>query len=314
MTDDRRAWTGRLDRDGAVAILGAMSPPDPAALRLRKPLPPRRAGRPADADLLARRGSSGGAPDVMLGGVACAVAGARDAARTIVHLHGGGYRMGSAAAWRPFAERLAVVTHARVIVPDYALAPEAPFPGALHDAAAVVGAAVADHGPVVLSGDSAGGGLALALAAALAPPVPLLGLVLLSPWIDLTLSGDSFDRCAASDALFSRASASAAAEAYLQGWDAADPRASPLFADLTALPPTLLAVSSSEVLCDESLDLLRRLALASVRTTAVIEPDVPHIWPVLATDAPAQRALDLIDGFVGALSAPCSAGSSGASD
>lgn len=258
--------------------------------------------------MIARRGSiAADAPELTpIADVPCLVIERPGATVTVVHLHGGGYRLGSAAGWRGFAERLCEGTEARIVVPDYALAPERPYPAAIHDAAAVLEAVVAQApGPVILSGDSAGGGLALAVASLLAGPTPIAGLILISPWLDLTLEAESYRRCAASDALFSHESATRSAQDYLQGSAPDDPLASPLFADVTGLPPVLVFASSDEVLCDDTLALTARLAQAKIRATLSIEPAMPHIWPVLLPNASASaRALSAIAAFVREVSSP----------
>lgn len=274
---------------------------------LNRELPALRPGRAPAPALIARRGPGAEAiPLCKIGGVPCLIIERVDATATLVHLHGGGYRMGSAAAWHGFAERLCEHTGARIIVPDYALAPEQPYPAALHDAVAMLEDVVSQApGPVILSGDSAGGGLALSVADLLAPPTPLAGLILMSPWLDLTLAAESYQRCAASDALFSRESAAQSAEDYLQGSSPTDPLASPLFAEATRLPPVLVFASCDEVLCDDALALSHRLTHARIRTILSIEPGLPHIWPVLLADAPAStRALSAIAAFVGEVSSP----------
>lgn len=297
MTDRAGQRPGALDRAAGGAFHPAMNDTatrGASTIRLRHPLPPLRAGRPAAPDLLVRRDASamlsgGGAATIeLIGGVACAVASGERPRATIVHLHGGGYRMGSAAGWAGFAARFAAATDTNLIVPDYALAPERPFPAALHDAVAVLEAvATTTAGPLILSGDSAGGGLALAVASLLAAPTPLAGLILMSPWADLTLEAGSYDRCAASDRLFSRTSADASRADYLQGTDPRDPLASPLGAPCDGLPPTLIVAAAGEVLVDDSLALLRRLTAAGLRATLHVEPGVQHVWPVLAPGHPA---------------------------
>ena len=258
-------------------------------LRVRHPLPPRRDGHAADTALLARRSASPpngdlASRDQVIAGVACQTVGEPAANGAVVlHLHGGGYRLGSAKDWIAFGSRLAAAADAPVILPDYALAPEFPFPHAVHDVVGILTelSARPDVGPIVLSGDSAGGGLALAVADALAPPAPLAGLILMSPWLDLRIIADSYERCARSDPLFSSASAKASAEDYLQGWPADDPRASPLLGDLDGLPPVCLFASSAEVLADDSMGLARQLGANGTPITSVMLPNVLHDWPVM---------------------------------
>jgi len=258
-------------------------------LSMRHPLPPRRAGHAADAALLARRSASPPNSDLasreqVIAGVACRIVGEPAANGAVVlHLHGGGYRLGSAKDWVAFASRLAEAADAPVILPDYALAPEHPFPHAVHDVIGILMELLArpEATPIILSGDSAGGGLALAVADAMAPPAPLAGLILISPWLDLRIIAESYERCAKSDPLFSSASAKASADGYLQGWPADDPRASPLLGDLDGLPPVCLFASSAEVLADDSMNLARQLGVNGTPITSVMFPNVLHDWPVM---------------------------------
>ena len=209
---------------------------------------------------------------------------------TIVHFHGGGYRLGSPEQSTPFATRLAAATGSRVVAVRYRLAPEHPFPAALLDATAAYGA-VLDDAPdgVIAAGESAGGGLAAALtlacvAAGVAVPRALL---LLSPWLDLTVSAGTYAANAATDQLFSAASAAEAAAMYLQGHDPRDPLASPGFGDVAAFPPTAVFAATGEVLLDDALTLVHRLAVAGVEVRAVLRPGVAHAWPAIFPDEPA---------------------------
>jgi acetyl esterase/lipase len=273
-------------------------------------LPPLRPGYPADAALLARRARMPAvwtpemlAPGIVatnevLGGIACLVCGS-EGEGTILYFHGGGYRLGAPAAWAGFASRLAAATGKRVVAPDYRLAPEYPLPAALYDAIAVYRAMLGDGEAPFVGGDSAGGGLAAALALAcgdLSLPKPR-GLILLSPWLDLTCGGEN--RAGDPDeAVFPRGAAVEAAAQYLQGHDPADRLASPLFGDLTGFPPVLLCASGAEYLLDDALALRTRLADAGARVEAHIRPGLPHVWPVLSPDSPEARlTLDAIARF-----------------
>lgn len=166
---------------------------------------------------------------------------------TVLHFHGGGFRIGTPEMDGPFAMRLAQACGIEVVLPAYRLAPEHPFPAALHDGSAVFNAL---DGPIILSGASAGGGLAAALAALQGGQV--VGLVLHSPWLDLTLEAKSFAENAASDPLFSLGSARLAADFYLQGHDPRDPLVSPFFANPELFPATLISVGTGEVLRDDA--------------------------------------------------------------
>lgn len=270
-------------------------------------LPPKRTGRAPAPDLVERRAAiaqlSGPDPGayVKVGNLTCAEASHQRPRALIVHCHGGGYRHGSAAGWAAFGARLATVTRTRVLVPDYSLAPESPCPAAIHELVGVLAEALgqAERLPVILAGDSAGGGLALAIANALKRPMPLAGLVLFSPWLDLRLQAEGYERCAATDLVFSKMSAAASADEYLQGMPADHPLASPLLGALEGLPPILVQAAAGEVLLDDSLALVHRAAAAGVRAQLHIEPDVQHVWPVMSPDSPASaRALERVSRFL----------------
>jgi len=232
------------------------------------------------------------------GGVNCVVCAPATSRGRLIHFHGGGYRLGEAASWAPFGTRLASACALEVWIPDYGLAPEHPFPGALHDALAVI-EACADGTPLFVSGDSAGGGLALsAVILAARAATPIGGLALLSPWLDLTATAHTYRTCAASDQLFSHSSATEASEAYLQGEASDDPLASPLFADLGDAPPILVMVSASEVLLQDSLSLAGRCAAAGRAVQLHVVPGQPHVWPVLRPMEPASvRTLESMAAF-----------------
>ena len=237
-----------------------------------------------------------------LGGVPCVVCEPAEPVASLVYLHGGGFRLGSAAGSTAFGTRIADAARVRVIVVDYALAPEHPFPAGLRDAMAVYDAVRSSWAqPVLVGGDSAGGGLATSLvAAALASEVPPPGgAALFSPWVDLTVTAATYDSRADSDLLFSTARAQEAAHLYLQGWDPRDPRASPLFADLKGFPPTLVFVGSEEVLLDDSLSLERALAQAGATVNVQVVDGMHHVWPTLYPELPeSEAALRQLGDFV----------------
>jgi acetyl esterase/lipase len=219
-----------------------------------------------------------------LGGVAALVATPSDPIGTVLYFHGGGYRLGSPAGSTRFASLVALATRRRVVVPTYRLAPEHPFPAALHDAVAVYDALSDQAGAgIVAMGDSAGGGLAAALcvACAAAGVNPPGALVLLSPWLDLTVSSASFAARAETDPLFPMASARQAAEQYLQGADPRDRLASPAFAAGRDFPRTALFASTDESLLDDAVGFTAALAGAGVEVTACFEPGRMHAWPAV---------------------------------
>ncbi len=237
-------------------------------------LPPERAGLAAPESLIARRDGAASmmadkpvapgttAQDETIGGVGCVVCRPSAPTSTVLYLHGGGYRLGAARSWASFATSVSAAADTQVVIADYRLAPEHPFPAALHDAAAVYDALQADHvGPLFVAGDSAGGGLAIALTVAAGQsgqPRPD-GLIVLSPWADLTLGSETFTTRADTDQLFPRDSAVEAAESYLQGADPRDPLASPLLADLADFPRTLIFAGGAETLLGDGLSLCNAL-------------------------------------------------------
>jgi acetyl esterase/lipase len=162
----------------------------------------------------------------------------------------------------------------------------------LHDAAAVIEGVLgqAPDAPLLIAGDSAGGGLAAASCVAFGEGLPNLhGAVLLSPWLDLRVCADTFDLCAQSDLLFSRQAATDAAEAYLHGLPADTPLASPLLAPLLAgVPSTLIIAGSAEVLLRDSLDFAARLAGQHTGVELVIVPGMQHVSPAIFPDLPSS--------------------------
>jgi acetyl esterase/lipase len=213
---------------------------------------------------------------------------AREATAAVIHFHGGAYRLGSPEMVAPFAAALSARCNVAVICPDYPLAPEHPMPAALRDGARVIGATLElGYTNIILSGDSAGGGLAASLAAlSVTAGVPLAALVLLSPWLDLTLRNSSYEENAATDALFSREAAAEAAALYLQGASAEDPLASPLFANVTGFPPTFIAVGQGEVLAGEGSQFHSRLTSAGVKSRLVVGAGMEHVAVTRGLDLP----------------------------
>jgi epsilon-lactone hydrolase len=204
------------------------------------------------------------------------------AAVTVVHFHGGGYCVGSPAEARDWAAHLSTRTGCRVVLPEYRLAPEHPFPAAVDDARAVVSAALgqAIPGVVVVSGDSAGGGLALG--AALAVPGPpgggarLAGCILLSPWLDLTADRAAVPELVRRDVVLSPAWLEACAQAYAPAADRAQPMVSPLHASLGGLPPLLIQCGTDDLLAPDAGTLAVRAAAAGVDVTYSSWPGLWH--------------------------------------
>jgi epsilon-lactone hydrolase len=204
-------------------------------------------------------------------------------AASLLYLHGGAYFCGAPEHYRRITQFFAAQGF-DVIAPAYRLAPAHPFPAALDDARAAYDALLAKaNGPVVLAGDSAGGGLALALMISLrdqGQPLPRAA-ALFSPWTDLAVAGASARENENRDALFSRRMLKAAALAYLAGTSSRHPLASPFYAPLAGLPPLLLHVGTAEILRDDSLRLAKRARGAGVSVELDLWPNVPHCWQLM---------------------------------
>ena len=218
--------------------------------------------------------------------------------RCILYLHGGGYILLSPMTHRPITTRLAAWSEARLFALDYRLAPEHPFPAAVDDALAAYHALLGQGikpDRIVVAGDSAGGGLALALLLALrdaGEPLPA-GAVLFSPWTDLAATGRSIVENAQSDAFLTGTLIAPVARYYLGDAPATNPLASPFYGDLTGLPPLLFQVSDSEVLLDDSRRVVENAKRAGVDVTLRIWHGLPHVWQYFARILPeGKRALD----------------------
>ena len=207
---------------------------------------------------------------------------ARQDGPAILYFHGGGYVFGSPATHRAMLARLSELTGLPACLPEYGLAPEHPFPRAVEDGVAVLGAMDDHPGGVILGGDSAGGGLALAaLGEALRQRGPRpLGLFAFSPLTDLTFSGESLHRNAKADPMLPASRAGEMAQMYLQGADPNDPRASPLFAEFSGAGPVWMAASDTEILLDDTRRMTVRLRAQGVAVTETLRPDLPHVWPM----------------------------------
>ncbi|EWM14076.1 alpha/beta hydrolase, partial [Kutzneria sp. 744] len=215
--------------------------------------------------------------------------------RVLLYLHGGGFRAGSAAAFSGFASQFATVMGMPVLLPDYRLAPEHPFPAAVEDVVQAYKWLLAEGyspGRVVLLGDTAGGGLvvsALLAARDLGLPQPAAGACL-SPLFDLTASGESYEKFAEDDPIYSRAQALACAVDYLGGANPREPLASPLFADLSGLAPLMVHASDREVLVDDARTLVAGVLAAGGRANLEIWPDLMHFWHLFVPDIPESTA------------------------
>jgi monoterpene epsilon-lactone hydrolase len=210
-----------------------------------------------------------------------------EAEKVILYFHGGVYVIGSAAFSVPLVGDLVRRTGAKGITLDYRLAPEHPYPAAVDDArAAYVGLLAQGIAPaqIALAGESAGGGLAVALLLALREagvPLPSCAYVM-SPYVDLTLSGESLAEKAEVDPLLTPDGLRARVPDYVAGADASDPNISPIFADLRELPPLLIQVGSHEVLLSDAVRLAERAAISDVPVTLEVTPGVPHVFQAYA--------------------------------
>ncbi|MDX2034192.1 MAG: alpha/beta hydrolase [Blastocatellia bacterium] len=201
----------------------------------------------------------------------------------LLYLHGGGYMTGSPVSHRHLIAGMAVATGLPTLALDYRLGPEHPFPAAVEDAVAACESLLRQGfaaNRLVIAGDSAGGGLALAAMLALRDqgrPLPAAGICL-SPWVDLTNEADSYETRAAFDPILTHARLSEMAAAYLQGQSPRAPLASPLFADLAGLPPLLIHVGTDELLLDDALHLDARARAAGVETQLDVWDEMIHVW------------------------------------
>lgn len=200
----------------------------------------------------------------------------------VLYLHGGGYAVGSLQSHRHLAGLLAKETGGTVWLLDYRRAPECPFPAAVDDAVAAYRDLVAQLAPrtPAIAGDSAGGGLTFALAVRARDeglPAPS-ALVAISPWVNLGTESDSYDLLARFDLLTSRDIAAYFAKRYLANKSAREPLASPLFANLEGLPPTLIQVADRECFLGDVVAMHQRLLAAGVESELSVWKEMFHVW------------------------------------
>ena len=226
------------------------------------------------------------------------------ASHAILYLHGGGYVIGSPRTHRALAGKLSETAKARVLVIDYRMAPENPFPAAVDDAVKAYKWLLAQGisaSNLAISGDSAGGGLTLATSVALRDGGVALpkALAMLSPWTDLTGNSETMTTRADKDPMVQKTGLMGMAALYLNGKDAKTPLASPLFADLRGLPPMLVQVGDHETLLDDSRTLEKNAKAAGVDVTLEVWDEMIHVWQLFHPILPeGVKALERIGEYL----------------
>jgi monoterpene epsilon-lactone hydrolase len=206
-----------------------------------------------------------------------------DRSRAILHLHGGGYVLGSLESHRHFAAEAGRAAGTRTLAIDYRLAPEYPFPAAVEDSVAAY-RYLLDSGikpqHIAIEGDSAGGGLVVGAMLAIREaglPLPACGWCI-SPWVDMEALGQSFVDRAETDPTVQKATILMMAQYYLAGVDPRHPHAAPIYGDLRGLPPLLIQVGAVETLLDDAIALARKAGIADVPVDLQIWPEMIHVW------------------------------------
>ncbi|AXI43494.1 alpha/beta hydrolase fold domain-containing protein [Sulfitobacter sp. SK011] len=223
---------------------------------------------------------------------------------TILYFHGGGFTFGSPRTHAAMVAQLAYRLGARAILPQYRLAPEAPFPAAPDDALtawnALVAAGTAPR-DIVIGGDSAGGALAFGLLADLcAKGAALPGVVFgFSPLTDMTHSGESFQKNADCDVVLPAKRADRMGQMFLMQHPPEDPRVSPVFGKFEGAPPIWITVGDTEILHDDALSLAQVCQRDGVEVTLVEQHDLPHVWPIFHNILPeAKESLDSLAAWI----------------
>jgi monoterpene epsilon-lactone hydrolase len=252
-------------------------PPDADVNEQRRLLRELLSAQPLPAEVTVTAAELGGVPtaEITVDGI--------EPRNVVLYFHGGVYVMGDAFLAAELASQVGRRTRAKAISVDYRLAPEHPYPAAVDDALAAY-EALLENGTapsdIAFAGESAGGGLAVATlvnARDHGLPLPAAAFVM-SPYADLTLGGTTIDAKGALDPLLSREALQARVTDYTVGQDAASGLISPIFADLSGLPPLIIQAGSHEVLLDDALRLARQAATADVEVTLDVTPGVPHVF------------------------------------
>jgi acetyl esterase/lipase len=222
----------------------------------------------------------------------------------ILYLHGGGYCIGSMNTHRSLVSFLSKSAKAKVLLIDYRLAPEHPFPAAVEDATAAycwLNSQGHSSERLVIAGDSAGGGLTIATMLNLKEtgnPLPAAG-VCLSPWVDMEAMGESAKTKADIDPMVQRDPLLKMAKAYLGGADSKTPQAAPIYANLKGLPPLLIQVGTAEILLDDANRLAECAKAAGVEVRLEVWDDMVHVWQFFVAWVPeAQKAVEGIAEFI----------------
>lgn len=285
-----------IEHEQIVAVIGASSLENLSLEEQRAMMEASATMFPAEADIVTQ--------EVDAGGVVADWVSVGDATpeRVVLYLHGGGYIMGSRNTHRGLAGRIARAGAARVLLPEYRLAPEHPFPAAVEDATACWHWLIEQgYKPenIAIAGDSAGGGLALCTLLALKSagetlPACAIGL---SPWTDLEGTGPSAQPGAVDDPMLNTEGLRDGGVQYA-GNDLHNPLAAPLHGDLTGLPPLLLQVGTREILLSDSTRFAEKAQATGVNVTLEVEDGLIHVWQIFPNIPEAQDAVGRIGAFI----------------
>jgi epsilon-lactone hydrolase len=264
-------------RENLEAVLRQKAFPPDADISEQRRLLKELASAPLPEDVTVTAGALGGVPtaEITVDGI--------EPRHVVLYFHGGVYVLGDAFQAAGLASQIARQTNAKVISVDYRLAPEHPYPAAIDDALAAYEALLHDDtapSDIALAGDSAGGGLAIATlvnARDHGRPLPAAAFAM-SPYADLTLAGTTMETKREVDPVLSPQALRARVTDYTSGQDAALGLISPIFADLSGLPPLIIQAGTHEVLLDDAIRLARQAATADVDVTLDITPGVPHVF------------------------------------